>query len=498
MMKAMLSLLICLLPAPVPAQAQAQRTFSWGGDAEGGAPYQFPDPRNPASITGFEVDIADALGGRLGMTPRFVQQQWDGLVPGLERGEYDAVIAGLEITEERLERINFSSPYYYSTLSMTVRLDESRIRKPEDLSGHIAGTLKASLAQRYLENLGGIEVRTYDNQAHPYIDLLLGRIDAVVMDSPIAAYYAYGPQVRNVELTSVRFPIAIGIRKQDTQLLSSVNDALRQMREDGTLKKIFQRWGLYNSPTADYFGDREPVSNANAERYNDYLAAMRTERNAVERLQQYASFVPLLLRGAMVTIEISIAAMVLAIAWGLCLAVVRVFGPRWAGWLAIAFIEIIRGTPLLIQLFVIFYGLPALGIRLTPFLAAVIGLGLNYSAYEAENYRAGIQSIPRGQMDAAKSLGLTRRQTIQRIVIPQAVRLVIPPVTNDFIAMLKDSSLVSVITMVELTKVYGELASTYYDYIGIGILTAAMYLLMGLPIARLSRYLERRLSYMTA
>jgi polar amino acid transport system substrate-binding protein len=498
MMKAMLSLLVCVLLTPLGAAAQSQRVFSWGGDAEGGAPYQFPDPRDPERIIGFEVDIADALGERLRMTPRFVQQQWDGLVPGLERGEYDAVIAGLEITEERLERINFSSPYYYSTLSMTVRLDESRIRKPEDLSGHIAGTLKASLAQRYLESLGKVEVRTYDNQAHPYIDLLLGRIDAVVMDSPIAAYYAYGPQVRNVELTSVRFPIAIGIRKQDAQLLSALNNALRQMREDGTLKRIFQRWGLYNSPTADYFGDREPVSNANAERYNDYLAAVQTERTAVERLQQYVSFLPLLLRGAVVTIEISIAAMVLAIAWGLCLAVVRVFGPRWAAWPAIGFIEVVRGTPLLIQLFVIFYGLPTLGIRLTPFLAAVIGLGLNYSAYEAENYRAGIQSIPRGQMDAAKSLGLTRRQTIQRIFIPQAVRLVIPPVTNDFIAMLKDSSLVSVITMVELTKVYGELASTYYDYIGIGILTAAMYLLMGLPIARLSRYLERRLSYMTA
>ena len=498
MTKAMLSVLVGALLFGIPAAAQAPNTFSWGGDAEGGAPYQFPDPRNPEKITGFEVDIADALGQRLKLEPRFVQQQWDGLVPGLERGEYDAVIAGLEITEERLERINFSSPYYYSTLSMTVRLDESRIKKPEDLPGRIVGTLKATLAQRYLDTLGNVEIRTYDNQAHPYIDLLLGRIDAVVMDTPIAAYYAYGPQVRNVELTSVRFPIAIGIRKHDTRLLASINEALTRMREDGTLKNIFRRWGLYNSPTADYFGDREPVSNANADRYEDYLAAVQTERTAGERLEQYTSFLPLLLRGALVTIEISTAAMALAIAMGLCLAVTRVFGPRWAAWPAIAFIEVIRGTPLLIQLFIIFYGLPSVGIRLTPFLAAVIGLGLNYSAYEAENYRAGIQSIPRGQLDAAAALGLTRRQTIRRIVIPQAIRLVIPPVTNDFIAMLKDSSLVSVITMVELTKVYGELASTYYDYIGIGILTAAMYLLMGLPIARLSRYVERRLAYMTA
>lgn len=479
----------------MPAWAQ-QETFSWGGDAEGGAPYQFPNPRDPEKIVGFEVDIADALGKRLSLRPRFVQQQWDGLVPGLERGEYDAVIAGLEITEERLQKIRFSSPYYYSTLSMTVRLDETRIRAAEDLPRHIVGTLKASLAERYLNGLGGVDVKTYDNQAHPYIDLLLGRLDAVVMDTPIALYYAYGPQVRNVELTSVKFPIAIGIRKQDAKLLSAVNGALDGMRNDGTLKSIYQHWGMYNSTTADFFGDREPVSNVNADRYRDYLEAVQTERTVGEQLAQYASFVPMLLRGALVTIEISIMAMAMAIAVGLMLAVVRVFGPRWATWLAVAFIEIVRGTPLLIQLFIIFYGLPSLGIRLSPLWAAVIGLGLNYAAYEAENYRAGIQAVPRGQLDAALALGLTRAQTIRRVILPQAVRLVIPPVTNDFIALLKDSSLVSVITMVELTKVYGQLASTYYDYIGIGILAASIYFLMGLPIARLSRYVEGRLAYM--
>jgi polar amino acid transport system substrate-binding protein len=216
----------------------------------------------------------------------------------------------------------------------------------------------------------------------------------------------------------------------------------------------------------------------------------------VERAKQYLSFVPLLLRGAFVTVEISIAAMALAVMAGLLLAVARVFGSRALAWPAVAFIEVIRGTPLLIQLFIIFYGLPSLGLRFTPFVAAVLGLGLNYAAYEAENYRAGIQSIPRGQMDAAMALGLSRAQTIRRILLPQAVRLVIPPVTNDFIALLKDSSLVSVITMVELTKVYGQLASTYYDYIGIGVLAAMIYFLMGLPVARLSRYVESRLAYM--
>jgi polar amino acid transport system substrate-binding protein len=288
----------------------------------------------------------------------------------------------------------------------------------------------------------------------------------------------------------------IGIRKADTTLLSDVNNAIENLKKDGTLKRIYQNWGIYNAATAQAFADPEPPSSNDAPRYKEYIDAIGTERSLADRLRQYGSFLPLLLRGALITLEISAASMALAIGLGLLLAVIRVFGPRLAVWPVIGFIEVIRGTPLLIQLFIIFYGLPAIGIRLSPFMAAVVGLAINYAAYEAENYRAGIESIPKGQLDAALALGLTRLQTIRKIILPQAVRLVIPPVTNDFIALLKDSSLVSVITMVELTKVYGQLASTYYDYIGIGILTAAIYFVLGLPIARLSRFLEGRLAYM--
>src|SRR5213078_3282907 len=118
--------------------------------------------------------------------------------------------------------------------------------------------------------------------------------------------------------------------------------------------------------------------------------------------------------------------------------------------------------------------------------------GLNYAASESENYRAGITSIPHGQTEASQALGMTRWQSLRHIILPQALRLVIPPVTNDFIALFKDSSIVSVITMVELTKVYGQLASTYYDYIGIGLLTAAIYFVLGLPFVRLARWAEAR------
>ena len=192
--------LIALMLIVSAASPLAAQELVWAADAEGGAPYVFPDPRNPAVI-GFEVDLANALAARMGRKARFVQNQWDGLVPGLERGEYDVVINGLEITPERAEKINFSTPYFYSTLTLTERIDETRIRTADDLRGKTVGTLKVTFAERYLQNLGQITIRSYDGQVNPYIDMSLGRLDAVVMDTPIALYYAFGPQVETSSST---------------------------------------------------------------------------------------------------------------------------------------------------------------------------------------------------------------------------------------------------------------------------------------------------------
>jgi polar amino acid transport system substrate-binding protein len=222
---------------------------------------------------------------------------------------------------------------------------------------------------------------------------------------------------------------------------------------------------------------------------------MGLERTWKEKFFQYTGYLPLLAQGAIRTLELSVLAMIMAVALGLIIALMRLYTPPPFSQLALAFVEIMRGTPLLIQLYFIYYGLPNIGIKLDPFPAALLGLGLNYAAYEAENYRAGILSIPRSQMEAALALGMTRLQSLRHIIVPQAMRLVLPPVTNDFISLLKDSSLVSIITMVELTKVYGQLASTYYDYFGIGLLAAAMYFLIGLPFVRLARFAENYFSF---
>ena len=193
------------------------------------------------------------------------------------------------------------------------------------------------------------------------------------------------------------------------------------------------------------------------------------------------------IKAAGVTFALSFAAMSLAVTLGLLLALARMYGGPLLRGLASGYVEIYRGTPLLLQLYLLYFG------RLDAFTAAIIGLGMNYAAYEAETYRAGIQAVPADQMEAALSLGMTRGLALRRIVLPQAIRHALPNVTNDFIALLKDSSLVSVITLVELTKQMTITAVDVRSWLLPGLACAALYFAMSYPLGVLSRRLEKKL-----
>jgi polar amino acid transport system substrate-binding protein len=193
-----------------------------------------------------------------------------------------------------------------------------------------------------------------------------------------------------------------------------------------------------------------------------------------------------------VTLELSVLAFLLAVPLGALLAVARVYGAAPARACARVYVEAFRGTPVLLQLFVLYYGLGDL-VSLGPVQAAVLGLGLNYAAYESEVYRGALLAIPRGQSEAARALGLGPWQTLRHVMLPQALRHALPAMTNDFVALLKDSSLVSTITVIELTKRTTIAAVDLGGYLIPGLLCAALYLAMSLPLSELARRLERRL-----
>jgi len=224
---------------------------------------------------------------------------------------------------------------------------------------------------------------------------------------------------------------------------------------------------------------------------------------AQEKVNPWPRLIRELLWAAGMTILLAVISFPLALTIGFFVGMARVYGPRWLGFFCGIYVEVIRGTPLLLQLFCIYYMLPELIGRagyahligwLSPFVAGVIGLAINYSAYEAEIYRAGFLAIPKGQMEAALSLGMTKWTAIRRVTAPQAVRIVIPPVTNDFIALFKDTSACSIIFVTELTRKYNELFNFNRSLIvELAFLTAGLYLMMSYPLALLARRLEQRL-----
>jgi polar amino acid transport system permease protein/polar amino acid transport system substrate-binding protein len=479
--------------APAP-----QRELRWGVDSQGGAPYAFQNPMDPNHLIGFEAELADAVAARLGLRARPVPGQWESLLDLLARGDFDVALNGIEVTDEKKRVCQLSHAYYVAPEQLTVRRgDASAPRSLDALRGRRIGTLPGSLAERILRRAGA-DVRTYTSgQDAIYADLKLARTDAVLLDEPATLYYgAIEPELEVVDgdFGEVRYAVAVPLGND--ALRAAVDDAIDALARDGTLRRIYERWGIWNERTAALFGDSRPRSTLTV------ATSLEAWRAAVGRqppfwtrvVKRYPQLMPLFARGAAITLVLSLLAMSCAVAAGVFLAIGRSFAPRPIRWLCLAVIEVIRGTPLFVQLIIVYFGLPEIGLKLPPFVAGWLALSINYAAAEAENYRAGFESVPAGQQEAAWSLGLTRWQAIVYVVAPQALRVALPPMTNDFIALLKDSSLVALVTITELTKTYLNLASATRDHLGLGAVVAAWYLVIGLPFAQLARFVERRLA----
>lgn len=457
------------------AEVRARGTLRWGGDVQGGEPYVFQDPQDASRLIGFEVEIAAALAERLGVRAQFVQNDWLTLLPSLERGDFDIALNGIEVTPARRGRVAFTRPYYLFQEILVVRREEAEVHGLDDLDGRRVGTLGASLAHDILAARSGIQLVLYEGVEEPYVDLERRRLDAVLLDDIIAERYGLVRPSLRAAGAAGQGTYAIALRPDDADLLQAVDAALGAIIESGELRATLQRWNLWNELQEKLsVGSPSPL-----------------ERSLVPVLT--SSQLVLFLRGALFTIIISTLAMALAMSTGLLLALGRRYGNRFSHAAAGAYIEVFRGTPLLLQLYVLYYGL-APWVALDAFTAAVLGLGLNYAAYEAELYRAGLSAVPVGQSEAALALGMSRALTFRRIVFPQALRIALPGMANDFIALLKDSSLVSVITVVELTKQMTITAVDVRGWLVPGLLCAALYLAMSIPLSRLARRLERRLA----
>jgi polar amino acid transport system substrate-binding protein len=459
----------------------------WAADQEGGGPHVFPDPADPRRLTGFEVEFADLLAAELGVKARFQQGQWDRL-PLLLDQSADCVINGIELLPERRRDYGCSRPYFAYALQMVGRRGAppaalADLAEPGPDGSWRVGVLTGSAAEiemraRAARGAAQLEVIGYDGTIDSLEQVQGGVLDAAVLDDCIFTFYAD----RFAGLRTVDRPFAGGLytvltSRRTPRLAAAFDVAIGRLIADGRLKAVYDRWDLAGRQQMLMLRDAAEIPEAR-------------RRSLGELVRQT---LPLLLSSAGMTILLSCASFPLAIAIGLAVAIGRLHGPAWLRPLLAGYVEVLRGTPLMLQLYAIFFLLPKVGLALPAIAAAIVGLALNYSAYESEIYRAGLKAVPLGQFEAALALGLSKWQALRHVLVPQAVRIVMPPVTSDFIALFKDTSVCSAITVIELTKRYSVLALSTGRIVELAMVTAILYLCMSWPLSLLSRWFEARL-----
>lgn len=481
------------------SRAASQAVLRWGGDAEGGAPFVEADPEDPSLVRGFDVEIAEMIARGLGRTPQFVQVSWSSIAASVDRGDFDVGLSGIEDRPETRSTLALTNPYYEFREVLAVRpADSSRYRTLADLAKRRVATLGATTAYDILlreQERSGLVAVSYDDDVHPYSDLVDGRVDAVLLDHVIAerSLRRIGGFVIQPQPVAIGHYVAI-FSNANAALRDSANAILRERMSDGSLEKTFRKWNVWDEKQAAFFRralDSTGSDSSRAASVDSATSHLNSDGSATS--SSLFVYLPALLRAALITLALSFLSMSIAVMLGVLVAAGRVYGPPVVRGALAVYVEVMRGTPVLLQLFVLYYGLSSV-VRLPAFLAAVIGLGLNYAAYESEIYRSALEAIPRSQLEAARTLGLSEYQILRLIRGPQAFRLALAPMTNDFVALLKDSSLVSVITVVELTKQTAIYATNAGSWVVPGIVCAVLYLAMSLPLSRAARWLERRWS----
>jgi len=491
--------LLCAGLCTAGAAAHAQQAeLKWAGDPEGGAPFVEADPADPGKVTGFDVEIAELIARGLNRSPRFLFVPYSSIDQAIERGTAEIGLSGMEDTPARRAAMATTIPYYAFREVLAVRdADAGRLRTLADLKGRRVGTLGGTIAYEILlraEPRYGLQAVSYDDDVHPYSDLLIGRLDGVVLDNVLAERRRRTMPGIVVQPRAIAFSHYVGVlAPRNASMRDAINEVLRRAMRDGTLEGIFRKWNVWN--------DDQPALYQRLMNREAIPAISGLDEASgpagVPQWQATLRYVPALVRAAGVTLILSCLSMAVAVALGVLIASGRVYGTAAVRLLLGGYVELMRGTPLLLQLFVIYYGLASV-VRLPAFLAALLGLALNYAAYESEISRGALEAVPVGQLEAARTLGFTERQVLRLVRGPQAFRLALPPMTNDFVALLKDSSLVSVLTVVELTKQTQIFAANVGSWVIPGSLCAGMYLLMSLPLSALARRLEARWKAPTA
>lgn len=403
-------------------------------------PFTFHDAATN-ELTGFDVEIIRAVAERAGWELEFVETQWDAIFPALDADRIDVIANQVSINPEREARYLFSEPYTYSQGVIATRADNEEITSLADLAGKTSAQSSTSNWADVAREAGA-DVEAVEGFAQAAELLVQGRVDATINDNITVLDYLANTGTEEIKIAAPAEDSvsrqALIFRQDDHVLRDEANAALASLQADGTLRGISET----------FFKADVTVEGGGA---NVDLTDTRSRSSNWELLS--TTWWPMLKALIITTIPLTIISFAIGLVLAVLVALARLSHNPVLSGLARGFVSIIRGTPLLLQLFIVFFGLGQVGLKLEPFTAAVVAFSLNVAGYAAEVVRSAILSVPKGQFEAAQTIGLDYRKTLQRIIFPQALRTAVPPLSNTLLSLLKDTSLASVVLVTEVFRV---------------------------------------------
>ena len=486
-----LVLLVVLVPTVAFAQLrEGELSLAMSGAFQ---PFSITDANG--SLVGFDADIATEVAKRLGLEPKLVQIDWSGIQAGLHTEQYDLICGSMAITDERLETMHFTLPYYVSGAQVFVR-DGTK-----SIGGLKFGVTEDSTYAKYIdehpEEFPGVEVFRYGSEAEIVAAMQSDKVDAFVSDLIVGGFYAGKAKTLDiVPFGDLLYeePCGNAARNSDAALVRRVNDALFEMVQDGTYARIYEKW-VGSPPDLGVLFDNWGAFAKHIPKEDTVSAA-----NDAEFVKDVQGMLPLLARGAWLTLLLSAITAIVALVTGTLVGVGCIARSKIVKALSTGYIALIRGTPLLVQLFISYFVIATLLNRFAgaeimgAFGAALFALVLNTTAYNAETIRGGISSVEAGQWDAAATLGMQRPLLLKRIILPQAIRNSLPSLGNNLVVLIKDTSLVGAITLIELTYAARNIVFQTGQAFVPFFVAAAFYLVIITTVSLAVRALEKNLN----
>ncbi|NDQ48471.1 ABC transporter permease subunit [Staphylococcus aureus] len=466
------SAMVYINPTAHAEQDQAWEKIKERGELRVGlsadyAPMEFEHIVNgKTEYAGVDIDLAKKIAKDNNLKLKIVNMSFDSLLGALKTGKIDIIISGMTSTPERKKQVDFSDSYMMTKNIMLVKKD--KVNEYKDIKdfnnkkvGVQKGTEQEKIAQTEIENAS---ITSLSRLPDVILALKSGKVEGAVVEKPVAeAYLKQNPKlgISNVKFNEEEKDTVIAVPKDSPKLLSQINKTIKEVKDKGLIDK-------YMTNAANAMNDDSGF------------------------ISKYGSF---FLKGIKITILISLIGVALGSILGAFVALMKLSKIKIISWIASIYIEILRGTPMLVQVFIVFFGITAaLGLDISALVCGTIALVINSSAYIAEIIRAGINAVDKGQMEAARSLGLYYRQTMKSVIMPQAIKNILPALGNEFVTLIKESSIVSTIGVGEIMFNAQVVQGISFDPFTPLLVAAALYFVLTFVLTRIMNMIEGRLN----